>query len=91
MLTAGKLPVDVLLEVRADVCELPVKRDVWLESGAYVARLARSEKDRFAAYRLRFIVRLLQWTGLYLKIEGTFGGKVTAYRSMCELPCPAIG
>ena len=56
MLTASPAPVDVLLEVRADVSDQPVKRDVRLEAGAYVARLARSEKDRFAAYRLRFLV-----------------------------------
>ena len=49
-------PVDVLLEVRADVRLLPTRRTVWLEAGPYVVRLAITERERAAAYRLRFLV-----------------------------------
>jgi putative hemolysin len=52
----GGAPLDVLLEVRADVSKEPLKRNVWLEAGPYLVRLAVSEKDRMAAYRLRFVV-----------------------------------
>lgn len=48
--------VDVLWEVRADVRHLPAKRTVWIEHGAYRARLAITEAERAAAYRLRFQV-----------------------------------
>jgi len=48
--------MDVLFDVRADVRELPTRRTVWLEAGPYCARLAVSEADRRAAYRLRFMV-----------------------------------
>jgi putative hemolysin len=49
-------PVDVLVEVRTDVREMPLKRTVWLENGPYVVRLAMTEKERAAAFRLRFLV-----------------------------------
>ncbi len=55
MLSASH-PVDVLLEVRADVRQLPPRRSVWLEAGPYVVRLAVTGHDRAAAFRLRFIV-----------------------------------
>ena len=48
--------VDVLLEVRSDVRHLPTKRTVWIEAGPYRARLAISEVERAAAFRLRFQV-----------------------------------
>jgi putative hemolysin len=53
---AASHPVDVLLEVRADVRQLPPRRSVWLEAGPYVVRLAITEQERAAAYRLRFLV-----------------------------------
>ena len=53
---AASLPVDVLLEVRADVRQLPPRRSVWLEAGPYVVRLAITEQERAAAFRLRFLV-----------------------------------
>jgi putative hemolysin len=49
-------PLDVLLEVRADVRQLPPRRSVWLEAGPYVVRLAITETERAAAFRLRFVV-----------------------------------
>jgi putative hemolysin len=38
------------------VPQLPSKRDIRLEAGSYVARLALTEQERAAAYRLRFLV-----------------------------------
>jgi hypothetical protein len=36
--------------------QLPSKRDIRLETGNFVARLALTEEERMAAYRLRFLV-----------------------------------
>src|SRR6202789_3294967 len=52
---AGKLPV-VLLPNQAVSPQLPSKRDVWLEMGDFPVRLALTEQERAAAYRLRFLV-----------------------------------
>ncbi len=77
------LPVDVLHDLRADVRELPTRRTVWLEAGAYVARLAISEADRLAAYRLRFIVFNLEMNeGLESAYED--GYDTDRYDSVCE-------
>jgi putative hemolysin len=46
----------ILLPNRAAAPQLPSKRDIRLEAGAYVARLALAERERIAAYRLRFVV-----------------------------------
>ncbi|WP_263365334.1 GNAT family N-acetyltransferase [Edaphobacter bradus] len=56
MLRAAELSSAILPPVRPDVLELPSKKDVRLEAGAYVARLALTEAERSAAFRLRFIV-----------------------------------
>src|SRR5260370_17830741 len=45
-----------LLPTRALAPQLPSKRDIRLEAGAYVARLALTEQERPSAYRLRFLV-----------------------------------
>src|SRR5260370_8747273 len=45
-----------LLPTRALAPQLPSKRDIRLEAGAYVARLALTEQELAAAYRLRFLV-----------------------------------
>ncbi|QHN04605.1 GNAT family N-acetyltransferase [Granulicella sp. WH15] len=77
------LPVDVLHDLRADVRELPTRRTVWLEAGAYVARLAISEADRLAAYRLRFLVFNLEMNeGLESAYED--GYDTDRYDSVCE-------
>lgn len=55
MLTVTESPI-VLLPNRAVSPELPSKRDIRLEAGNYVARLALSEGERAAAFRLRFLV-----------------------------------
>jgi putative hemolysin len=56
MLTIAESKSVVLLPNQAIAPQLPSKRDIRLESGDFVARLAMSEEERMAAYRLRFIV-----------------------------------
>src|SRR5271154_496414 len=55
MLTVAESPI-VLLPNRAVSPELPSKKDIRLEAGNYVVRLALSEGERAAAFRLRFLV-----------------------------------
>lgn len=50
--------------------EHPLRRDLGLEAGRYIARLAESEKDRLAAYRLRFLVFNLEMNE---GLESSFG------------------
>ena len=80
---AAERPVDVLLEVRADVSQNPPKRNVWLEAGPYVVRLAITEKDRTAAFRLRFLVFNLE---LNEGLESAFedGYDVDRYDAVCD-------
>ncbi len=82
MSTASPL-VDVLLDVRADVCQLPTRRSVWLEAGGYVARLAMTEAERSAAFRLRFIVFNLE---LNEGLESAYAGgyDVDRYDAVCD-------
>jgi putative hemolysin len=56
MLTVTQSPSAVLLPTQAVAPQLPSKRDVRLEAGSFVARLALTEEERMAAYRLRFVV-----------------------------------
>jgi putative hemolysin len=56
MSTATVSSPAVLLPNRAWVPQLPSKRDIRLEAGSYVARLALTEQERAAAYRLRILV-----------------------------------
>jgi putative hemolysin len=56
MLTVTESPSIVLLPNRSSSPELPSKRDIRLEAGEYVARLALTEGERAAAFRLRFLV-----------------------------------
>jgi putative hemolysin len=56
MLTVTESPSIVLLPNRAVTPELPSKRDIRLEAGEYVARLALTEEEKAAAFRLRFLV-----------------------------------
>jgi putative hemolysin len=46
----------VLLPNRPAVPQLPSKKDIRLEVGDFVARLALTEEERMAAFRLRFLV-----------------------------------
>ena len=76
-------PVDVLLEVRADVSQAAPKRNVWLEAGPYRVRLAITEKERAAAFRLRFLVFNLE---LNEGLESAFedGYDVDRYDAVCD-------
>jgi putative hemolysin len=56
MLTVAESPLIALLPNRSVVPQLPSKKDIRLEAGNYVARLALTEGERAAAYRLRFVV-----------------------------------
>src|SRR5882757_4484275 len=56
MLTVTQSPSVVLLPNQAVAPQLPSKRDIRLEAGDFVARLALTEDERMAAYRLRFLV-----------------------------------
>jgi putative hemolysin len=56
VLTVAESPLVVLLPNRAASPELPSKKDIRLESGDFTARLALTEEERVAAYRLRFLV-----------------------------------
>ena len=56
MLTVTQSPSVVLLPNQAVTPQLPSKRDIRLEVGDFVARLALTEEERMAAYRLRFLV-----------------------------------
>ena len=75
--------IDVLLEVRADVSQEPPKRNVWLEAGPYVVRLAVTEKERTAAFRLRFLVFNLE---LNEGLESAYqdGYDVDRYDTVCD-------
>ncbi len=56
MIPVSELPSVILLPNRAAAPQLPSKRDIRLEAGDLVARLALTEEERMAAYRLRFLV-----------------------------------
>src|SRR5580692_9516 len=56
MLTVTQSPSVILLPNQAVAPQLPSKRDIRLEAGDFVARLALTEEERMAAYRLRFLV-----------------------------------
>ncbi len=56
MLTVTEFHPVALLPSRSVVPQLPSKKDIRLEAGNYVVRLALTEAERMAAYRLRFVV-----------------------------------
>jgi putative hemolysin len=56
MVSVKEVSTAILPEVPAIFSPLPLKKDIRLETGPYVARLAKDERERVAAYRLRFIV-----------------------------------
>jgi putative hemolysin len=81
--TAVNPPLDVLIEVRADVCQMPTRRSVWLEAGPYVVRLAVTEKERAAAFRLRFVVFNLELNE-GLESAYTDGYDTDRYDAVCD-------
>src|ERR1700749_872876 len=56
MLTGTESPSAVLLPNQAVAPQLPSKRDIRLETADFVVRLALTEEERAAAFRLRFLV-----------------------------------
>jgi putative hemolysin len=56
MVSVKELPSLVPSKVSEPFTELPSRRDIRLEAGPYVARLALTPMERTAAYRLRFLV-----------------------------------
>src|ERR1700741_1640283 len=56
MLTVTGLTSGVLLPNHALAPQLPSKKDIRLEMGEFVVRLALTEEERMAAFRLRFLV-----------------------------------
>jgi putative hemolysin len=56
MLTVAGSSSGVLLPNQAVAPQLPSKRDIRLETAEFVVRLALTEEERMAAYRLRFMV-----------------------------------
>jgi putative hemolysin len=56
MFTVTQSPPVVFLPDQTSSLQLPCKKDVRLESPDFIARLALTEEDRAAAYRLRFLV-----------------------------------
>ena len=56
MIPVSELPSVILLPNRAVAPQLPSKRDIRLEAGDLIVRLALTEEERMAAYRLRFLV-----------------------------------
>ena len=56
MQTVIESPSTALLPHRAAAPQLPSKQDIRLEAGEYAVRLALTEEERSAAYRLRFLV-----------------------------------
>lgn len=83
MPTVSESSALVLLPSRALAPQLPSKRDIWLESNGYVARLALTDEDRAAAFRLRFLVFNLE---MQEGLESAFltGYDTDRYDSICD-------
>lgn len=56
MVSTKEIPSLVVQPVLPATFDLPSPKDIRLEAGPYVARLAMTESERIAAYRLRFLV-----------------------------------
>ena len=87
MLTAAEsqVPVSVpaLLPSFSSVAQLPTKKDIHLEAGPYVARLALTDRERVAAFRLRFLVFNLE---MQEGLESAYidGYDVDRYDEVCD-------
>jgi putative hemolysin len=91
MLTATGSPVPVsisasipvLLPTTSSIDQLPSKRDIRLEAGSYVARLAMTDQERVAAFRLRFLVFNLE---MQEGLESAYvdGYDVDRYDEVCD-------
>jgi putative hemolysin len=91
MLTAAGSPVPVpisaslpsLLPTASKSDQLPSKIDIRLEAGPYVARLAVTDRERVAAFRLRFLVFNLE---MQEGLESAYvdGYDVDRYDEVCD-------
>jgi putative hemolysin len=83
MPTVSESPELVLLPARPLAPQLPSKKDIRLESNGYVARLALTEVDRAAAFRLRFVVFNLE---MQEGLESAFltGYDTDRYDEVCD-------
>jgi len=70
MVGINESPAPVLSHIPEMASELPLRRELYLEAGRYVARLAETGSDRLAAYRLRFLVFNLEMNE---GLESSFG------------------
>src|SRR5260370_30731709 len=73
----------VLLPARPLAPQLPSKKDIRLEHNGYVARLALTDADRAAAFRLRFVVFNLE---MQEGLESAFltGYDTDRYDEVCD-------
>ena len=91
MLSAPDLPVSSLSPASMPVpsptfphgAQLPPKREVRLEAGPYVARIAATDRERAAAFRLRFLVFNLE---MQEGLESAYlnGYDVDRYDEICD-------
>jgi putative hemolysin len=83
MIAVSESPEVVLLPARPLSPQLPSKRDIRLEAGAYCARLALSQADRIAAFRLRFVVFNLE---MQEGLESAYvnGYDIDRYDEVCD-------
>ncbi|NYF79468.1 GNAT family N-acetyltransferase [Granulicella arctica] len=87
--TGLPLPVSVpasipsLLPAVSSVDQLPSKQDIRLEMGPYIARLAMTDRERIAAFRLRFLVFNLE---MQEGLESAYidGYDVDRYDEVCD-------
>jgi putative hemolysin len=70
MVSVKESPSLVAPQVLEIVPEPLLRKELYLEAGSYVARLAETESDRLAAYRLRFLVFNLEMNE---GLESSFG------------------
>jgi len=80
---AASVSVPALLPTVSSVAQLPTKKDIRLEAGPYVARLAMTDLERVAAFRLRFLVFNLE---MQEGLESAYlnGYDVDRYDEVCD-------
>jgi putative hemolysin len=83
MTTVSESPVLALLPAKALAPQLPSKKDIRLEAGGYVARLALTNAERAQAYRLRFVVFNLE---MHEGLESAYvnGYDTDRYDEVCD-------
>ncbi|HEY4382542.1 MAG TPA: GNAT family N-acyltransferase [Acidobacteriaceae bacterium] len=83
MLSVSESPAVLLLPARALAPQLPSKRDIQVDADGYIARLALTQEDRAAAFRLRFVVFNLE---LQEGLESAYvtGYDVDRYDDVCD-------